>query len=219
MAPTRRSFTAEEWSIVRRLTNPTKVQRFLNALTYNDEQQKPTLYTFRNVMRHMSAHCLEAALAAAVILEQHGYPTLVLDLASQDHLDHVVFLYKEAGRWGTVGRSRDPGLHGRKPVFRSLKQLVDSYADPFVDFSGRLVAYGSYDLANLGNYDWRFSERNAWRVERVLIEMPHRPYRMPGARYRFWYQRYLAYKNRFPHRKPLYYSNRSDWKPGYPKNP
>ena len=200
MAPTRHSFTVKEWRIVRQLTTPFKVQRFLNALSYNDKHQKPTLYTFRNVTRHVSAHCLEAALAAAVILEQHGYPTLVLDLVSQDQLDHVVFLYKEGGRWGTVGRSRDPGLHGRKPRFRSIEQLVDSYADPFVDFSGRIVAYGTYDLANLGNYDWRFSERNVWRVERALIEMPHRTFRMPDRRYRFWYERYLAYKSRFPHR-------------------
>ena len=219
MAPTRRSFTAKEWRIVRQLTTPFKVQRFLNALSYNDDQQKPTLYTFRNVIRHASAHCLEAALAAAVILEQHGYPTLVLDLASQDHLDHVVFLYQEGGRWGTVARSRDPGLHGRKPFFGSIKQLVDSYADPLVDLSGRLVAYGTYDLANLGNYDWRFSERNVWRVERALIEMPHQPFRMPESRYRYWYERYSAYKNRFPHGKPLYYPSRSDWKPGYPKKP
>ena len=202
MAVSRRSFTAKEWRIVRLLTTPFKVQRFLNTLSYNDDQQKPTLYTFRNVIRHTSAHCLEAALAAAVILEQHGYPALVLDLASQDHLDHVVFLYREGGRWGTVGRSRDPGLHGRKPLFGSIKQLVDSYAEPFVDLSGRLVAYGTYDLANLGNYDWRFSERNVWRVERALIEMRHQPFRMHESRYRFWYERYLAYKNRFPHGKP-----------------
>ena len=65
------------------------------------------------------AHCLEAALAAAVILEQHGYPPLVLSFESIDELDHVLFVYRQRGRWGSIARSRDPGLHGRKPVFRT----------------------------------------------------------------------------------------------------
>ena len=45
-------------------------------------------------MRHWSAHCLEGALTAATILEQHGYPPLLLDLESQDKLDHVLFLLR-----------------------------------------------------------------------------------------------------------------------------
>jgi hypothetical protein len=171
------------------------------------------------VVRRGSAHCLEAALSAAVILEQHGYPALLLDLASQDGLDHVLFLFQKRGRWGTVARSRDPGLHGRKPVFGRLRDLVDSYVDPYVDFSGRIIGFGVSDLTDLGGYDWRLSERNVWRVERFLNDMPHRPFRTLNQRYRTWYERYVAYKKRYPDRKPLYYPNRRCWTPGYPKNP
>ena len=217
--PRRNTFTAREWEIIRRHRTPYQVQQFLNALPYNHEQGRETLRTFRQVVRNGSAHCLEAALAAAVILEQHGYPALLLDLASQDSLDHVLFLYRKGGKWGTVARSRDPGLHGRKPVFGRLRDLVDSYADPFVDLSGRIIAFGVCNLADLGGYDWRLSERNIWRVERFLIEMPHRPFRMSNERYRTWHERYLAFKRRYPDRKPLYYPNRSCWTPGYPKNP
>ena len=195
------------------------MQRFLNDLPYNHEKRKETLRTFRRVVRHWSAHCLEAALAAAVILEQHGYPTLLLDLESQDDLDHVLFLYRKNGKWGTVARSRDPGLHGRKPVFGTLRELVDSYAEPYIDFSGRIVGYAVCDLADLGNYDWRLSERNVWKVERFLIHIPHRRFRMSNKRYGYWQKRYLDYKRRYPQRKPLYYPNRRCWMPGYPKNP
>jgi len=219
MIPKREDFNAEEWKIIRRHKTPYQVQRFLNALPYNHEQGKETLRTFRQVVRNGSAHCLEAALAAAVILEQHGYPALLLDLASQDSLDHVLFLYRTEGKWGTVARSRDPGLHGRKPVFSRLRDLVDSYADPFIDLSGRIIAFGACNLSDLGGCDWRLSERNVWQVERFLIDMPHHPFRMPNQRYRAWHERYLAYKKRYPDRKPLYYPNRSCWTPGYPKNP
>ena len=63
----------------------------LNALPYNTEPPPhgATLRSFRGVVRHGTAHCLEAALAAAVILEQHGWPPLVLTFESIDELDHV----------------------------------------------------------------------------------------------------------------------------------
>lgn len=218
MTPTHQAFTPKEWKIIRQHRTPYRVQRFLNELPYNHETSGQTLHTFRWVVRHRSAHCLEAALSAAVILEQHGYATLLLDFESQDDLDHVLFLYREDGRWGTVARSRDPGLHGRKPVFDTLRELVDSYAEPYVDFSGRIVGFGVCNLADLGNYDWRLSERNVWKVERFLIEMPHRRFHMPNQRYRYWQNRYLSYKKRYPNRKPLYYLNRLCWTPGYPKN-
>ena len=218
MIPAREAFTAEEWNIVRHARTPYQVQRFLNALPYNNEEDRETLRSFRCVVRHRSSHCLEAALSAAVILEQHGYPSLLLDLASQDGLDHVLFLYRNDGKWGTVARSRDPGLHGRKPVFGTLRRLVDSYTAPYVDFSGRIVGYGVCNLADLGSYDWRLSERNVRRVERFLIEMPHKRFCMPDQSYRYWLTRYLAYRKRYPERKPLYYPARRCWTSGYPKN-
>src|SRR4029450_11001028 len=111
------AFTAAEQRVIRRLKTPTAVQHFLNELPYNTEPSGETLRSFRGVIRHGTAHCLEAALSAAVILEQHGYPPLVLSFESIDELDHVLFVYRRAGRWGSVARSRDPGLHGRKAVF------------------------------------------------------------------------------------------------------
>jgi hypothetical protein len=218
MTPKPQAFTTKEWKIICQHRTPYQVQQFLNGLPYNHEKSRETLHTFRRVVRLRSAHCLEAALSAAMILEQHGYPTLLLDLESQDDLDHVLFLYQKGGKWGTVARSRDPGLHGRKPVFRTLRQLADSYADPYIDFSGRIVGFGVGNLADLGNYDWRLSERNVWKVERYLIEMPHRRFRMSNQRYGYWHKRYVNYRKRYPHRKPLYYPNRRCWTPGYLKN-
>jgi hypothetical protein len=75
------------------------------------------LRSFRGVVRTGTAHCLEAALSAAVILEQQRYPPLVLSFESIDLLDHVIFVYRTKTGWGSVARSRDPGLHGRRPLF------------------------------------------------------------------------------------------------------
>ncbi|MCA8925592.1 MAG: hypothetical protein KDD82_27535 [Planctomycetes bacterium] len=216
-APDLHRFNAAERAVIERHRTPYQVQQFLNALPYNAEPDGDTLRSFRGVIERGTAHCLEAALTAAVILEHHGYPPLLLDLASQDGLDHVLFLYRKGRRWGTVSRSRDPGLHGRKPVFSSLRALVDSYFEPYIDCSGRILGYGVADLQDLDPYPWRSSVKNVWRVERFLIELPHTPFHGSDRRYARWHSRYLAYRRRFPERKPIYYPGRRAWTAGYPK--
>lgn len=197
--------------LIARLRTPEAVQRWLNRTPYNWERRRETLSTLPTVVRRGTAHCLEAALAAAAILEQHGHPPLLLDLASVDGLDHVLLLWKRAGRWGTVARSRDPALHGRKPVFRSLRSLVASYSAPYIDHSGRLMAYGVFDLRTLARVDWRRSPRNVWAVEKALIEFPHRRYRVSDTFHRRWKRRFLDLQAREPGAKPLYFADRETW--------
>jgi hypothetical protein len=208
MIPTKKSFTAAEWKLIERLNTPAKVQRFFSSLPYCWEN---TIRSLREVVKTKRAHCLEAAVAAAVILEQHGYPPLLLDLESQDLLDHVVFVYQDDGGWGSIGRSRDMGLHGRKAIFRSVRDLALSYFDPFVDFTGRLKGYGVASLYDLGKYDWRFSPRRMTKIEDYLREMPHKPVRSSNKRYEKLLARYHAYKRRYPDRSPSYYDNAHQW--------
>jgi len=167
--------------------------------------------TFRSVVATRTAHCLEAALTAAVILEQHGYPPTVMSLESEDGLDHVIFVYRTRTGWGSVARSRDPGLHGRRPVFRSLRHMALSYFEPFIDTTGRVKAYGMLDLRVLGRYDWRLSSGNVWRVERLLFEIPHRAIRSSGARVDRLRRRYFAFRRAHPGVRPVAYYDRSTW--------
>src|SRR6202165_104446 len=168
---TRFPFTPREGRLIAALRTPLAVQRYLNRLPYNDEPGgRATLRSFRGVVSHGCAHCLEAALFAAVVLEQHGYPPLVLSFESIDRLDHVIFVYRRRGRWGSVARSRDPGLHGRKPVFATPRALALSYFDPYIDFTGRVKAFAVVDLRDLGTYDWRLAKTNVWKVERMLLD-------------------------------------------------
>jgi hypothetical protein len=210
------TFTAKERRIIQRLRTPSAVQAWLNALPYNTEPPpgRATLRSFRGVVRHGTAHCLEAALSAAVILEQHGYPALVLSFESIDELDHVIFVYQRNGRWGSVARSRDPGLHGRRPVFATPRALALSYVDPYVDFSGRVTGYAVVDLrSTMGEYDWRLSTRNVWRVERMLLAYPHRPIASSDARIDRLRARYVEHMKRTGNRKPIYYRGRERWTP------
>src|SRR5687768_16773445 len=214
MKPSREAFSKREWKLVETLTTPARVQRWLNELPYNTEKTGGTQRSFRGVMHVGKAHCMEAALSAATILEQHGYPPLVMSLESKDWLDHVLFVYQRNGRWGSVARSRDPGLHGRKPVFRSPRELALSYAEAYVDYTGRIQGYAVVNLDQaMGNYDWRFSTKNVWKVEQMLIDLKHKKWKMSDARYRRLHTRYVAYRERYGKKPWRYFKGREKWTP------
>jgi hypothetical protein len=206
-------FVSRERGLIAQLSNPADVQRYLNRLPYNEEPGgRATLRSFRGVLRHGCAHCLEAALFAAVVLEQHGYPPLVLSFESVDELDHVIFVYRRAGRWGSVARSRDPGLHGRRPVFATARSLALSYFDPYVDLTGRITGYAVVNIAGMmGGYDWRLARTNVWKVERMLLDYPHRPIRSSDERVERLRTRYRAFTQQHPGQKPVYYRGRDRW--------
>lgn len=175
--------------------SPAAVQRWLRTLRYNTEPHGPTLRTLPQVRAHGTAHCLEAALAAAALLEPHGYPPLLLDLESADRIDHVVFAYREGGRWGAIGFSRDAGLFGHRPVYPSTQALARSYYAPYVTERARLERWAVADLRRLRGCDWRTSPRHVWAVERWLIALPHRPLRSSDRRYRRLASRYRRFRH------------------------
>jgi len=102
--PPRSAFTSEEWKLVQTHRSPEQVQRYLRSIPYNREGDGATCFSFRRVLREGRAHCLEGALVAAVILEQHGHPPTVVSIESEDKLDHVLLLFQRGGRWGSVAR-------------------------------------------------------------------------------------------------------------------
>jgi hypothetical protein len=98
-------------------------------------------------------------------------------------------------------------------VYATPRALARSYLDEYVDLTGRITAFTVFDLRRLGDYDWRLSERNVWKVERVLLDLPHQPLRMPEARFRRFRARYREFKRLHPDRKPLFYDGRRHWTP------
>ena len=211
--PPRLPVNAAERRLIARLRTPAAVQDWLNDLPYNQEKKGETLRSFRGVVRTGTAHCLEAALSAAVILEQHRYPPLVLSFESIDLLDHVIFVYRTPTGWGSVARSRDPGLHGRKPLFATPRALALSYADEYIDFTGRVKAYGVVDLRVMEPYDWRLSEKNVWKVEQMLIDWPHRRIRTSDEKTDALRRRYRAFREAHGYKPWRYYRGRERWTP------
>ena len=205
--------TRAERQVIARLRSPLAVQQWLNALPYNTEQGGETLRSFRGVVRTGTAHCLEAALAAAAIMEQHRYPPLVLSFESIDLLDHVIFVYRTKTGWGSVARSRDPGLHGRRPLFATPRALALSYFESYIDFTGRIKAYTVVDLRVMGTYDWRLSSQNVWKVEQMLLDWPHRRIASSDRKAAEMRRRYRAFRETHGYKPWKFYRGRARWTP------
>jgi hypothetical protein len=188
-------------ALAKKLKTPLQVQKFLRALPYNRDKDKATLRSATSSLLAGKAHCFEAAILAAAILEHHGYPPLVMSFESIDQLDHVIFVFKQNKKWGSVARSRDEGLHGRPPIYPSIKALAASYYEPYIDKTGMIKAF---QIANLNdtNCDWRKSKRNVWKAENYLLELPH-------IRLAFSKRRYQKIKNRYEKLGPM--KNKKHW--------
>ncbi len=168
--------------LAKRLRSPRAVQKFIRALPYNRELRGETLLSAKAALRRGSIHCLEATFLAAAILEHHGYPPLALSMESQDRLDHVVFVFRQKGRWGAIARSRDRGLNSRAPIFRSIRDLAWSFYDPYVDKTGKLTAYRLVHLDETKS-DWRNSKRSLWKAENYLAKIRHKKLHSSKRRY------------------------------------
>lgn len=175
----------------KRLKTPRQVQKYLRGLPYNREKKGETLASAETALKRGRLHCFEAAFAAAAILEHHGYPPLVMSLESKDNLDHVIYVFQQGGKWGSVALSRDDGLHGRAPRYRSPRDLASSYYDPYVDKSGKITGYQIAHLDDCGT-DWRASKRNVWQAEKYLIKLKHKKLKSSLERYKKLLKNYLA---------------------------
>ena len=103
------------------------------------------------------------------------------------------------------GTSRTPGR------FATARALALSYCDPYIDFTGRLRGYAIVDLRVMGTYDWRLADTNVWKVERMLLEYPHRRIESSDRRVNALRERYRAFRKEHGSKKPLFYRGRERW--------
>jgi hypothetical protein len=172
-------FDARERRILRGLTTPARIQRFLdNEIGYNLEPGGDTCYSPRKVLRECVAHCMEGAMLAAVALRMLGHPPLLVDLEAVRDTDHVLAVYRVNGHWGAVAKSDYSGLRSREPVYRNMRELVMSYFEHYFNTAGEktLRAYSRpVNLRQFDRRDWMTSEEDVWVVPNYLCDIKHTP--------------------------------------------
>ena len=173
-------WTKEEVKILRRLSTPTKVQDFLDALPFHFVEENETCMSPRMVLSKRTAQCMEGAMFAAAALRFHGLPPLVLDLtATHDDADHVLAVYKKDGCWGALSKTNHAVLRYREPIYKTLRELVLSYFhEYFLQSSGKKTLRSFSRPINLSRFDsqhWETSEKPNWFIPEFLCDTPHTP--------------------------------------------
>jgi len=142
------------------LTNPFKIQTFLDSIPYSSEE------TYRcpaSVLRDGKAHCFDGALFAAAALRQLGYPPRIVYLIAVRDDDHLLAVYRQDSYWGAVAKSNVVGLRYRETIYRSLRELVMSYFEDYFNIEGEKTLRGytaPIDLARYDHLNWMTSDQN-----------------------------------------------------------
>src|SRR5437762_10438838 len=169
--------TATELAMFRRrLDTPSKIQQFLDGITYNLESYGDTFRSPRRVLRDRTANCIEGAVLAAAALRVQGDPPLIMDLTAVRDEDHVIAVFRRRGLWGAIGTSKFTGLRYREPVYRSLRELAMSYFEHYFNLAGERTLRGHGRPVNLGRFDgihWMTSDEDLWPIAEHLERIPH----------------------------------------------
>lgn len=145
-------WTKGEINFLKKLSDPDKIQEFLDSLDYNPKYE---CRSPRWVIKKRSAHCFEGAIFAAAALKFIGYDPLLIDMKAYNDDDHVIAVFKEDRYWGAVAKSNFTTLRYREPVYRSIRELVMSYFDFYFNLFGEKTLR-SYSLPlNLTMFDFR----------------------------------------------------------------
>jgi len=174
-------FTVREFRSLRALRSPAGIQRALDALPYH---LATTAWSPRRVLAERTAHCLEGAIFAAAALRVLGLPPLLLDLEAVQDTDHVIAVYRTDGHWGAIAKSNFSGLRCRAPVYRSLRELVMSYFDDYINLRGERTLRAYSRPVNLARFDrahpgWMTSDTDLWWIPEHLLDIPHTPILTP----------------------------------------
>jgi hypothetical protein len=172
---TRFGLTRQEFRRLRALRSPVGIQRALDAMPYHLAK---TAWSPRFVLRERTAHCLEGAIFAAAALRVLGFPPLLLDLEAVQDTDHVIALYRLNGHWGSIAKSNFSGLRFRAPVYRTLRELVMSYFEDYINLRGDRTLRAYSRPVDLSRFDrthpgWMRSEADLWFVPEHLVSLPH----------------------------------------------
>jgi hypothetical protein len=180
-AATTFGFTPRELRSLRALGTPAGVARAVEAMPYH---LASTAWSPRRVLREGTAHCLEGAIFAAAALRVLGFPPLLLDLEAVQDTDHVLAVYRLRGHWGSIAKSNFSGLRARAPVYRTLRELVMSYFEGYVNLRGDRTLRAYSQPVNLARFDrarpgWMTTDDDVWWIPEHLVGIPHTPILSP----------------------------------------
>lgn len=165
-------WTGAEKRVLARLTTPRRIQDFLDTIPYSAESRYRSP---RSVLRDRKAHCFDGAVFAAAALREIGLPPIIVDMQAHRDDDHVIAIFRARGGIGAVAKSNFAGLRFREPVYRTVRELVMSYFDPFYNLVRERSMRQFARPLNLTQFDrlqWHLDDAAMDAIGDRLCELP-----------------------------------------------
>ena len=156
-----------------KLDHPVKIQRFLDSINYDPIKGTGSP---RYVIKEGKANCFEGAIFGAAALENIGFKPLIVDMMAHNDDDHVIAVYKWNGHWGAIAKSNTAVLRYREPVYRSIRELVMSYFDLYMNTNGEKTLRTYTMPVNLQRFDkqgWRTTSEDLEFISEQLYSVKH----------------------------------------------
>jgi len=169
------SWDPEEQAVLDELTDPFRIQAFLNGVPYSTD---PVYRSPKSVLRDRKAHCFDGALFAAAALRRIGHAPVIVDLRAENDDDHVIALYRVSGRIGAVATSNFVHLRFREPIFRSPRELALSYFEFYynLDREKTLRSFSvPLDLRRYDGLQWMIEDGELEKIVEALDRSRHYP--------------------------------------------
>lgn len=145
------------------LDTPFAIQNYLDSLPYKGEERDRSPL---NVMLDGQGHCLDGGFLAALCLWRIGFKPLLIDLVPDPGTDddHILALYRIEGRWGALAKSNYVNLGFREPVYKTLRELVMTYFEHYVNTHKHKSLTGytrPIDASRYTHLNWAWDEAGA----------------------------------------------------------
>ena len=171
-----KTLSKENKELLKSLTNPRKIQDFLDTLTFNHEEDGETCMSPKRVLETRKAHCIEGALTACLALWLNKKTPLIVSLKVKDSdYDHIITLYKENGYYGAISKTNHNVLRFRDPVYKNVRELVMSYFhEYFLVATGEKTLLGYTKPINVKKFGttWIGREDDMWDIAEKIYDTP-----------------------------------------------
>jgi hypothetical protein len=158
-------WTVRERAIFESLGTPQRIQGWLDRAPYSTDA---VYRSPRAVMRDRRAHCVDGALFAAAALRRLGHPPQIVWITAERDDGHMLAVYRSGGLWGAVAKSNFLTLRSREPVYRTLRELMMSYFEPYFNVEGERSMRGYTRPLDLGRFDGLRWETSDERVGEII---------------------------------------------------
>lgn len=168
-----RLLNEKEQKFFKQFSSPFDIQLYLNSVKYNPDYVTKSP---RMIMHRQMANCFEGALFAAAVLRMLGHKPLIVDFMAYNDDDHVIAVFKQNNLYGAVAKSNTTTLRYREPVYRSIRELVMSYFDFYINTLGdkSLRSYSNpVNLSMFDKFNWMTTDDDLEFIGDYLFTIKH----------------------------------------------